>query len=81
LLAVVERKHRGNRPFITAVDEALADLQVNPFNPRRVIKLRDNRYRYRHRRCRVIFTVNQEQREVRVLRIDQRDESTYKRLD
>jgi mRNA-degrading endonuclease RelE of RelBE toxin-antitoxin system len=78
----VRRKRRGDADFIQRFEEALPIIRGDPYGRSeiRIIPLRHplkGRFRYKHGRCRIIYSINEERRTVRLLRVEPRDEGTY----
>ena len=81
LLQHTERRHRGDPHFMAQVREGLDALKRDPRQfMRRIKKLPDGRYRYRHGRCRIVYSINEDERSVRISQIALRDEATYRDL-
>ena len=81
LVAEIRRKHRGDNLFVQQAIEGLQRVKCSPYAYiRRIRKLPEGRYRYRHGRCRIIYRIDEQERTVEILAIRPRDESTYRHL-
>ena len=78
MLAQLRRKHRGNDDFIQRAEEALDWLEQRPDDyPGRIARWPEGRYRYKHGRSRVVYTVDEDRGVVEILKMAYRDDKDY----